>query len=59
MVAEKLATAIEADGRPLKVVAVAAKVSRSTVYSILAGEAYPDLSTLVRLSEVLGRLLWP
>ena len=58
-VAGKFSAALEADGRPLKVVAEAAKVSRSTVYSILAGEAYPDFSTLVRLSEVLGLPLWP
>jgi transcriptional regulator with XRE-family HTH domain len=36
-----------------------AGVSRSTVYGIVAGESYPDFSSIARLSGVLGVGLWP
>lgn len=45
--------------RSIRSVGVAAGVSHVTILNVLAGRAWPDLSTIARLEVALGVALWP
>jgi transcriptional regulator with XRE-family HTH domain len=45
--------------RSIRSVATAAGVSHVTILNVLAGRAWPDLSTIARLEIALGVPLWP
>lgn len=47
------------DTRSIRSVGVAAGVSHVTILNVLAGRAWPDLSTIARLEVALGVPLWP
>ncbi|MBV8980668.1 MAG: helix-turn-helix transcriptional regulator [Acidimicrobiia bacterium] len=48
------------DGTPsLSELARRSGVDRSTIYDLLAGRAWIDVSTLARLEAALGTRLWP
>jgi ribosome-binding protein aMBF1 (putative translation factor) len=46
-------------GRSLRSVAAAADVDHATISRILAGQVWPDLSTIARLERTLSVTLWP
>jgi DNA-binding phage protein len=58
-VAARLLAALNADPRPITGIAAESGVARSTVYSILTGQAVPDFSSIARLQVALGVPLWP
>lgn len=47
------------DTRSIRSVGAAAGVSHVTILNVLAGRAWPDLSTIARLEVALGVPLWP
>lgn len=59
--AQEVAVTLQAALRDRSVAAVAAEagLARSTIYQVLAGEAWPDMVTLAALEGVLGVRLWP
>lgn len=56
-VARNLRAAIES--RSLREVGRAAGLDHTTLSAILGGERWPDLVTIAKLEQALGRRLWP
>lgn len=47
------------EGRSVREFSRVTGVDRTTIGTILAGDAWPDLQTIARLEIALGRPLWP
>lgn len=57
-IAVRLERELNGSGRSLRDVAAAAGTSHAVVAALLAGEAWPEVATVVRLERTLGAQLW-
>jgi lambda repressor-like predicted transcriptional regulator len=58
-IAAALSAAMTEHGMSLRGLAAASGVNRQAIADLLAGRSWPDVATVARLGDAVGRPLWP